>query len=147
MPDENQKIIDLVSKYLDLTVTSSGQPVRSVVKVDKRDPMYGGNGIVYLLQMFNEGELANNRFAAYMVLPIKGDSSCFHTHGDRNEQELYVVIHGAGEFSDKIGENGEVRTQKISKGNITSVRGDGFHAVKNIGDEPLIMFVITTNEK
>ena len=57
--------------------------------------MYGGKGIVYMLQMFAEKELANNRIGAYMVLLNKGDESGFHTHGDRNEEEIYLVIHGS----------------------------------------------------
>lgn len=147
MIDENQKIIEIISKYIDLSVTPCGEPVRSVVRVDKRDPMYGGNGIVYILQMFGEGELVNNRLGAYMVMLKKGDSSGFHTHGDRHEQELYITMHGVGEFMDKIGNDGNVRSQKIIKGSITTVQGDGYHAVENISDEPLILFVITTNEK
>jgi hypothetical protein len=64
---ENNEIIKLVSQYIDLSVTPFNKPERTVVRVDKRDPMYGGNGIVYLLQMFDEGELTNNRIGAYMV--------------------------------------------------------------------------------
>lgn len=141
------EIIKLVKKYISLSVISSGSNINSVVKIDKRDPMYGGNGIVYLLHMFNSIDLANNRLASYMVLPNKNDSSGFHQHGDRHEQELYLVMHGEGEFSDKVGENGEVRVQNIKKGDITSVRDNGYHSVKNIGNEPLILFVITTYEK
>jgi mannose-6-phosphate isomerase-like protein (cupin superfamily) len=144
---ENEKIIQIVSKYIDLTVTPFGKAPRSVVRVDKRDPMYGGNGIVYLLQMFNAGELVNNRIGAYMVLLNKNDQAGFHTHGDRDEQEIYVVINGEGEYSDKADENGEIRQQKIIRGSITTVNNNGFHSVKNTTDEPLIIFVITTNKK
>lgn len=145
--EEEKYILDLVSKYIDLSVIESEKPMRTFVKIDKRDLMYGGNGVVYLLQMFNKENLANNRLAAYMVLPNKNDSSGFHTHGDRHEQELYVVMHGEGEFADKIGKNGKIKTQIIKRGDITSVRNNGYHFVKNISDEPLILFVITTYEK
>jgi len=144
---EDDKIIKIVSQYIDLTVTPFGQTPRSVVRVDKRDPMYGGNGIVYLLQMFGVNELINNRIGAYMVLLNKNDEAGFHTHGDRNEQELYIVMHGEGEYLDKAGENGEIRKQKLLKGSITAVKDTGFHSVKNIKDEPLIIFVITTNKQ
>lgn len=148
LPTEAAPIIEAVSKYIDLTVTPFDQKIRTVVRVDKRDPMYGGEGIVYLLQMFAEkDELANNRIGAYMVLLSKGDQSGFHAHGSRNEQELYIVMHGEGKYSDKPGENGEARTQKIQKGSITSVAGPGFHSVKNTSNIPLIIFVITTNER
>lgn len=147
-PVEFEEIINKVSQYIDLSVTPFSQPVRSVVRVDKRDPMYGGSGVAYLLQMFApQNELANNRIGAYMVLFTNKDQSGFHTHGDRKEQELYIVMHGEGEYSDKDGSDGVIRTQKIKKGSIMAVNGNGQHSVKNIGTEPLIVFVITTNEK
>ena len=55
-------------------------------------------------------------------------------------------MHGEGEYSDKNGANGVVRTTKIVKGSITCIRKKGFHSVKNTTNEPLIIFVITTNE-
>ena len=143
---EDDEVIKIVSQYIDLTVTPFGQAPRGVVRVDKRDPMYGGNGIVYLLQMFGVNELINNRLCAYMVFLNKNDQAGFHNHGDRNEQELYVVMHGEGEYSDKASVNGKVRKQKLVKGSITAINDDGLHSVKNTTDEPLIIFVITTNK-
>ena len=55
---------------------------------DKRANMYDGTGTVYLLQMFEEGELVNNRIGAYMVLLTEQDSVGFHTHGNRGEQNV-----------------------------------------------------------
>jgi len=143
---ENANVIKIVSQYIDLTVTSLGETPRTVIRVDKRDPMYGGNGVVYLLHMFDVNELINNRIGAYMVFLNKNDQAGFHTHGNRNEEEIYIVMHGEGEYSDKTGENGEIRTQKLIKGSITAVSGNGFHSAKNTTNEPLIIFVITTNE-
>jgi len=143
---ENADVIKIVSQYIDLTVTPFGENSRTVVSVDKRDQMYGGNGVVYLLQMFDADELINNRIGAYMVFLNKNDQAGFHTHGNRGEEEIYVVMHGEGEYSDKDGENGEIRTQKIVKGSITAINGNGFHSVKNTTNKPLIIFVITTNE-
>ena len=143
---ENNKVIEIVSQYLDLTVTPFGNEVRSVVRVDKREAMYNGNGTVYLLQMFGIEELVNNRIGAYMVFLNKDDQAGFHTHGTRNEQELYVVIQGEGEYADRAGVTGTIRTRKIKKGSITAVNGIGFHSVKNTTNEPLIIFVITSNE-
>ena len=135
-----------MSQYLDLTVTPFGQSPRTVVRVDTREHMYNGNGVVYLLQMFDVEELVNNRIGAYMVFLNKDDQAGFHTHGTRNEQELYIVMQGEGEYSDRAGVTGIVRTKKIKKGSITAVQGIGFHSVKNTTDEPLIVFVITTNQ-
>lgn len=143
---ENNKVIEIVSQYLDLTVTPFGKDVRTVVRVDKREAMYNGNGTVYLLQMFGIEELVNNRIGAYMVFLNKDDQAGFHTHGTRNEQELYIVMQGEGEYSERAGVTGTIRTQKIKKGSITAVNGIGFHSVKNTTNEPLIIFVITSNE-
>ena len=143
---ENNKVIEIVSQYLDLTVTPFGNEVRSVVRVDKREAMYNGNGTVYLLQMFGIEELVNNRIGAYMVFLNKDDQAGFHTHGTRNEQELYIVMQGEGEYADRAGVTGTIRTRKIKKGSITAVNGIGFHSVKNTTNEPLIIFVITSNE-
>lgn len=144
--DEQKNVIEIVSKYVDLSVTPFGKPVRGAVRIDKRMPMYGGNGVVYLFQMFGEGELVNNRIGAYMVLLTKDDDAGFHTHGTRKEQELYVIMHGEGIYMDRDGAFGEIRSQPVTKGSITAVQGNGFHAIKNTGSEPLIIFVITTNE-
>ena len=143
--DANQ-VIDIVSKYIDLSVIPFGQDKRSVVRVDTRQPMYGGNGVVYLLQMFDADELINNRIGCFMVFLNKNDQAGFHDHGSRGEEEIYVVMHGEGEYSDKAGEDGKVRTHKITKGNITAVSNEGFHSVRNTTGEPLIIFVITTNK-
>ncbi len=143
---EANQVIERVSQYIDLTVIPFGEDKRSVVRVDTRKPMYGGNGVVYLLQMFDAGELINNRIGCFMVFFNKNDQAGFHDHGPRGEEELYVVMHGEGEYTDKAGADGEQRTHKITKGNITAVSNDGFHSVQNTSDEPLIIFVITTNK-
>ncbi len=146
-PDEEREhVIKTVSKYVDLSVTPFGEKVRSFARLDKRQPMYGGDGVVYLFQMFEPGKLVNNRIGAWMVLLNKGDEAGFHTHGTRKEQELYVVFHGEGEYRDRDGAFGEIRRQEIRKGSISAVQGNGFHSVINTGDDPLIIFVITTNE-
>ena len=108
--------------------------------------MYGGTGTVYLLQMFDNNELVNNRIGAYMILPTSDDSCGFHTHGTRNEQEIYLVVHGQGEYQEKNDWDSEIKSISLERGNLTTVRGEAFHAVKNTGDQPLIIFVITTNE-
>lgn len=101
---------------------------------------------MYLLQMFDVEELVNNRIGAYMVFLNINDQAGFHTHGTRNEQELYIVMQGEGEYADRAGVTGEIRTKKIKKGSITAVQGIGFHSVKNTTNKPLIIFVITTNQ-
>lgn len=142
---EKTKLLKIVSQYIDLSVTPFKKPERTVVRIDKRNPMYGGKGIVYLLQMFDEGELTNNRIGAYMVFMNKGDEAGFHTHGTRHEEELYIVMHGEGEYSEMTKKEGIIRKKTLQKGSITAMSGEGFHSLMNTTDEVLIVFVITTN--
>ncbi|MBB6329232.1 oxalate decarboxylase/phosphoglucose isomerase-like protein (cupin superfamily) [Chryseobacterium sediminis] len=137
-------VIQEVSKYINLYVMAFEKEERTITRIDKRENMYGGKGTVYMLQMFDPKELANNRLAAYMVLLNKGDESGFHTHNQRNEQELYVVMHGAGEYRERTGIEGPTRKKILQKGDITAISSIGYHSIENMGDEPLIMFVITT---
>jgi len=143
---EKQMLNELVEASIQPDVYHLGEEPRNVVRYDKREQMYGGSGTVYLMQLFHEGELVNNRIGAYMILPNRDDSSGFHTHGTRNEQELYVIVSGEGEYHEKDDAHGDVRTYPVTRGNVTTVRGDAHHAINNTGDEPLIIFVITTNE-
>lgn len=148
MESEKNLVLDTVSKYVDITLTPYGRPQRTVIDVEKRDPMYGGNGVVYMLSIFEKGELVNNRIGTYMVLLNKGDQAGFHEHGSKKEQELYVIVHGEGEYIERIGLDNITRKFNLKKGNVTSVKGeDNYHSIINTGDEPLIIFVVTTYEK
>lgn len=148
MEKEKQQVIDEVSKYIDITLTPFGKPQRGVIDVEKRDPMYGGNGVVYMLSVFEKGELVNNRIGTYMVLLNKGDQAGFHEHGTKKEQELYVLVHGEGEYIEREGQDKITRKFNLKKGNVTSIQGnDNYHSIINTGDEPLIIFVVTTYEK
>lgn len=99
---EEKEIISLVSRYIDLSVHPFGLKSRSIVSIEKRDPMYGGNGVVYMLPLYDSSELANNRIGSYMVLPNKGDQAGFHEHGTKNEQEIYVILNGIGEYIERV---------------------------------------------
>ncbi|MBO9693004.1 cupin domain-containing protein [Chryseobacterium sp.] len=142
---EFDHVIQEVSKYIHLYVMAFEKEERTITRVDKRENMYGGKGTVYMIQMFDQQDLANNRLAAYMVLLNRGDESGFHTHNIRNEQELYVVVHGTGEYRERTGTEGPIRKKILQKGDITAISSVGYHSIENTGDEPLIMFVITTN--
>ena len=144
--EEKSTLDQFLKPILDPVVFHLGSEDHHVKRYDKRQQMYGGEGTVYLLQMFEEGELVNNRIGAFMVLPTSGDSCGFHTHGTRNEQEIYLVMSGKGEYLEKDEWESPARSNPIQKGNLTTVRGEAFHAVQNTGDEPLVIFVITTNE-
>lgn len=146
MENEKQQVLDTLSKYADMRVVNFEKEAHGILDVEKRDPMYGGNGVVYMLSLFEKGELVNNRIASYMVLMSKGDQAGFHEHGSRKEQELYVIVSGEGLYEEKSGENGQIRQIPLKKGNVTAANGECYHSITNTGDEPLIIFVITTNE-
>lgn len=148
MEKEKQQVIDKVAEYIDITLTPFGKPQRGVIDVEKRDPMYDGNGVVYMLSVFEKGELVNNRIGTYMVLLNKGDQAGFHEHGTKKEQELYVIVHGEGEYMERVGKDTITRRFNLKKGNVTSIQGDdNYHSIINTGNDPLIIFVVATYEK
>jgi len=55
-------------------------------------------------------------------------------------------MHGRGTYLEKDSVEAEPRSYSIEEGTITTIRGNAFHAVRNSGREPLIIFVITTFE-
>ena len=145
---EEFDVLNTVAKYIDTTTASFGKDEHGVLKIEKRDPMYGGNGVVYMLSVFADGELVNNRVGCYMVLMSNGDQAGFHEHGSKKEQELYVIVHGEGKYIERAGEDRIVRETILRKGAVTSIKGDGnYHSIINTGCEPLIIFVVTTYEK
>ncbi|MFV0538905.1 MAG: hypothetical protein ACK5M3_16300 [Dysgonomonas sp.] len=147
MENEKKQVLETVSKYVDITLTPFGKSQRSVIDIEKRDPMYDGNGVVYMLSIFEKGELVNNRIGTYMVLLNKGDQAGFHEHGSKKEQELYVIVHGEGEYIEREGLDRITRKFNLKKGNVTAIQGDNnYHSIINSGDEPLIIFVVTTYE-
>ena len=147
MENEKKQVLETVSKYIDITLTPFGKPQRTVIDIEKRDPMYDGNGVVYMLSVFEKGELVNNRIGTYMVLPNKGDRAGFHEHGSKKEQELYILVHGEGEYIEREGLDKITRKFNLKKGNVTVIQGENnYHSIINSGDEPLIIFVVTTYE-
>lgn len=145
LDNDKKEVLDTVLKYIDINVVPFNKPLNTVLDIEKRDPMYGGNGVVYMLSLFEKGELVNNRIGVYMVLMNKGDQAGFHEHGSKKEQEIYVIVNGEGEYIERIGESKETRRLNLKKGNVTSIQGENnYHSIINTGNEPLIIFVITT---
>ena len=145
-PSERKRLNELLASIIQPKVYHYGSNRTDVARYDKRVNMYGGDGVVYLMQMFIDDELVNNRIGAYMILPKKGTSAGFHTHGTRGEQEIYVVISGEGEYREKDDWESDPRRYPLQPGNLTTIRGDAFHSVINTSDRPLVIFVVTTNE-
>ncbi|WP_340105058.1 cupin domain-containing protein [Rhodohalobacter sp. 8-1] len=143
---EKEELHKLIETIIQPTVYHFGADRTDVARYDKRENMYGGEGVVYLMQMFEDGDLVNNRIGAYMILPEKDASVGYHTHGTRNEQEVYLVISGEGEYMEKDRWESEPKRYPLQAGNLTTIRGEAFHSVVNKSEEPLVIFVITTNE-
>lgn len=142
---EELEVLNSVNKYINTTVVPFGKPERGVLSIEKRDPMYGGTGVVYMLSLFEKDELVNNRIGVYMVLMNKGDQAGFHEHESKKEQELYVIVNGEGDYVERVGEDKVIRQMNLKKGNVTAISGaDNYHAITNTGDEPLIIFVVST---
>ena len=150
MENENKRVIEILKQYIDLSVTIFGKERRKEYdfKIEKRDPMYGGAGVVYMVSLFENDDLVNNRIGVYMVLMNKGDQAGFHEHGSRKEQELYVVLNGEGKYMERKGQEDEIRSFTLTKGAVTAIQGDNnYHSLINTGEEPLIVFVVATYEK
>lgn len=150
MENDKEQVVEALKNYLDLSVTIFGKDRKSDYdfEVEKRDPMYGGAGVVYMVSLFEKGDLVNNRIGVYMVLLNRGDQAGFHEHGSRKEQELYVIVNGEGEYIERTGQDEEIRTFTLKKGAVTAIQGDNnYHSLTNTGDEPLIVFVVSTYEK
>lgn len=146
--NEQAEILKKISPYVDLKFYPFGKQENGVCEIIKRESMYNGKGVVYMISTIQSGELVNNRFAQYMVLLNKGDEGGFHDHGSKKEQELYVIVHGKGKYTERRGENEIIKEIEVQKGNITAIQGIGnYHSIINTGDEPLIIFVVATNEK
>lgn len=146
--NEELDVLNTVSKYIDTTVAYFGKPHRGVMSIEKRDPMYGGAGVVYMLSFFDKDELVNNRIGCYMVLMNEGDQAGFHEHGSKKEQELYIIVNGQGKYIERIGNDHVVGETTLRKGAVTAIKGDNnYHSIINTGTEPLIIFVVTTYEK
>ena len=111
--EEIAKVDAILAQHVDVKRYHLGSTDHGAVSYDRRPQMYGGDGVVYLLQMFAAGELVNNRIGAYMVLPTAADSVGFHTHGTRKEQELYIIMNGQGEYHEKATSDSEPKIHNL----------------------------------
>jgi len=66
----------------------------------------------------------------WLTLP-KGASIGLHKHNDN--EDVYIIVSGKGLFTD-----GNGKETAVEAGDITIARTGQSHALKNIGDEPLI---------
>lgn len=103
-------------------------------RTEVREKMRGGEGAIKIEHMWEAGEemKSANRMAARLVI----DQGCsIGTHRHDNEDEIFYIVQGCAEVND----NGV--TSILSAGD-TILTGNAEHAIKNIGDEPLIVIAM-----
>lgn len=66
----------------------------------------------------------------WLTLP-KGASIGLHKHNDN--EDVYIIVSGKGLFTD-----GNGKETQVEAGDITIARPGQSHALKNVGDEPLV---------
>ncbi len=107
-------------------------------KVDLRKEMRGGNGEVKIEHLWDAAsELkADNRLWARLTL-APSCSIGFHNHD--KEEEVFYIVSGNAEADD----NGT--PAKLSTGD-TILTGNGAgHAIKNIGEDDLVIIAVISN--
>jgi len=102
--------------------------------VEIREKMRGGAGAVTVRQFFKPEEItAKTRLCAQLTIP-PGAGIGLHQH--LQEDEIYIVLQGAGLLDDGHGEKG------ISAGDaILTGKGES-HAVRNTGTENLELIAV-----
>lgn len=103
--------------------------------VETRASMRGGEGEVSIERLWEPGSemKAANRLFARLTLPA-GASIGFHRHD--GEEEVFYVLSGTAEMDDD-GKKVELRS-----GDTILTGGGAGHAVKAVGDEPLVMLAV-----
>ncbi|MBK8977789.1 MAG: cupin domain-containing protein [Planctomycetes bacterium] len=95
---------------------------------------HGGDGRIGFHRAFQDSDFASPvRFIDYAVLP-PGTSIGRHRHGA--DEEIYLVLSGVGRMY-RDGENFEV-----GPGTVIVNRSFGEHGLRNVGEEPLRLFVV-----
>ena len=98
-----------------------------------REKAAGGEGellgqFAYTRKQTNEKDAF--REIGWLTLP-PGASIGVHKHDDN--EDVYIIISGQGIFTDSDGKESEVKA-----GDITIARPGQSHALKNVGEEPLV---------
>jgi mannose-6-phosphate isomerase-like protein (cupin superfamily) len=101
-----------------------------------KERMRGGNGQVQLTHLFKPGEFGGQ---ARMIARIRlepGSSIGLHQH--LHEEEIFYIISGEGVISDADEDPGKA----VHAGDATITTSGGSHAVRNTGDQPLVMLAV-----
>lgn len=102
---------------------------------EERFEMRGGNGTVKIQHIWKKGDGLNANVRMYARLILEPSASIgYHVH--ENEEEIFYVVSGRAEADD----NGTTVT--LETGDSIVTRGGEGHAVKSIGDVPLVLLAI-----
>ena len=109
----------------------------SSMRVEKRDKMRGGDGVVTVVHCFEKEEFGSKtRLCAKLILP-PGSSIGVHQH--EGEDEVYLVVKGSGILHDGTSES------RVSAGDaILTGRGQS-HSVRNDGSEAMEIVAVITS--
>lgn len=104
-------------------------------RTDSREKMRGGDGTVLIEHLWEPGTELKGKVRMLARLTIQpGDSIGFHAHD--NEEEIFYVARGEGEFDD----HGTV--EKLKAGDTILTGGGHGHAVRATGGEPLELVAV-----
>ena len=108
--------------------------IRDFLKADmEKTAIHDGEGICENCMVFGPKDFeAPLRFLNYTIVPPKA-SFGLHAHGDENE--VYVVLEGSGEYT----ENRETRL--VSAGDILINARFAVHGIVNTGDKDMRLLV------
>lgn len=108
--------------------------VRNSYVETEAENMNGGKGKIFLKSWMADSELPGNvSFIATAEIAVGAFSG---NHGHEGDAEIYHIVSGVGEYDD----NG--KTVTVKPGDVTVCYDGESHAIKNIGDEPLVMTTI-----
>jgi mannose-6-phosphate isomerase-like protein (cupin superfamily) len=86
--------------------------------------------------LLGKGQFGATNLAITWVEGAPGSMQALHAHPD--SEQVYVIVHGVGEM--RVADE----TEAVSAGTLVFIPPGARHAIKNIGDEPLV-FVSATS--
>ena len=109
---------------------------RSDMRVELKERMRGGDGVVSLRHIAEPSTMRNARLLAEATIPPGGSIG---EHDHVSETEYYIILSGTGEVVD------DGRAQPVGTGDVVVTGGGASHSIRNTGTEPLVFhaFIVT----
>jgi len=106
---------------------------RNQMKVDRKEKMRGGDGVVTMVHMADPATMKNHRLVAEATIP-PGASIGEHDHV--NEIEYYIILEGEGIVVD------DGKDVKVGPGDVVATGDGASHSIRNEGSVPLKMHAV-----